>query len=146
MGKKELKIKIREYDTEMWREGMQNKTSLRWYRQGKENIGYERCYSNNINSTYLAKARTNSLQLEDHLGRGVAGYDETCKLCKLEEEDLEHFLIKYPELEKKRNKEIMKNEQRMTAEERTIQIMFKEKHYGETGKMIRSMWDTENIE
>merc|ERR1711874_814089 len=100
-GKKELKIKIREYDTEVWREGMQNKTSLRWYRQGKENIGYERCYSNNINWTYLAKPRKNFLQLEDHLGKGVAGYNKTCRLCKLEEEDLEHFLIKCPELEKK---------------------------------------------
>ena len=115
------------------------KTSLRWYRQGKENIGYERCYSNNINSTYLAKARIKSLQLEDHLGRGVAGYDKTCKLCKLEEEDLEHFLIKCPELEKKRNKEIMKNEQRMTAEKRTIQKLFKEKPYSEIGKIIRNM-------
>ena len=110
-----------------------------WYRQGKENIGYDKCYSNNINSTYLAKARTNSLQLEDHLGRGVTGQDKTCKLCKLEEEELEHFLIKCPELEKKRNKEIMKNEHRMTAEERTIQMLFKEKHYSEIGKMIRSM-------
>ena len=29
----------------------------------------------------------------------------------------------------------------MTAEERTIQILFKEKHYNEIGKMIRSMWE-----
>ena len=35
----------------------------------------------------------------------------------------------------------MKNEHRMAAEERTIQILFKEKHYSETGKMIRSMWE-----
>ena len=29
----------------------------------------------------------------------------------------------------------------MTTEERTIQILFKEKHYNETGKMIRNMWE-----
>ena len=85
MEKKELKIKIREYDTRMSKEGMLNKTSLKWYRLGKNSIGYDMYYSNNLNSTYLAKPKTNSLQLEDHLGRGKIGYDKTCKLCKLEE-------------------------------------------------------------
>ena len=51
MEKKEVKIKIREYDSRIWREEMQKKTSLKWYRQGKENIGYDKCYSNNISST-----------------------------------------------------------------------------------------------
>ena len=87
MEKKELKLKIREFDTNMWQEEMLHKPSLKWYRVEKKNIGYEMCYSNNINSTYLAKARTNSLQLEDHLGRGIPGYDKTYKLCKTEEED-----------------------------------------------------------
>ena len=32
-------------------------------------------------------------------------------------------------------------EQKLTAEERTIQILFKEKHYSEIGKMIRSKWE-----
>ena len=117
------------------------KVSLKWYSQGKEKIEYDNCYSNNINSTYLAKARTNSLQLEDHLGRGVPEYDRTCKLCKIEKEDLEHFLIKCPELEIKRNKKIMEDKEEMTAEEKSIQILFKEKHYNETGKIIRSMWE-----
>ena len=107
MEKKELKIKIREYDTKIWKEELQKKVSLKWYSQGKEKIGYDNCYSNNINSTYLAKARTNYLQLEDHIGRGVPEYDRTCKLCKMEKEVLEHFLIKCPDLEKKRNKKIM---------------------------------------
>ena len=69
-------------------------------RKGK--IGYDNCYSNNINSTYLAKARTNSLQLEDHIGQGVPEYDRTYKLCKMKKEGLEHFLIKCPELERKK--------------------------------------------
>ena len=77
--------------------------------------------------------------MEDHLGKGVPEYDKTCKLCKIEKEDLEHFLIKCPVLEGKRNKKIMKNKQEMTAEEIIIQILFKEKHYNEIGKMIRNM-------
>ena len=35
----------------------------------------------------------------------------------------------------------MKDKEGMTAEEKTIHILFKEKHYNETGKMIRSMWE-----
>ena len=58
--------------------------SLKWYRQGKESIGYDKCYSNNINSTYLAKARTNSLQLEEQVGRARRDNDKTCKLCRQE--------------------------------------------------------------
>ena len=54
--KKDLKKMIREYDTREWKEGMMNKDTLKWYRMGKGSIGYEMCYSNNINSTYLAKA------------------------------------------------------------------------------------------
>ena len=99
------------------------------------------CYSNNINSTYLAKARTNSLQLEDHFGRGMPGYDKTCKLCKTEEEDLEHFLVRCPDLDQKRNKEIMEQSTPMTSEERTLYILFKSKQYQEVGKMIRNIWE-----
>ena len=72
-----------------------HKPSLKWYRIGKKNIGYEMCYRNTINSTYLAKARANSLQLEEHIGRGLINYDKTCKLCETEE-DLEHFLTRCP--------------------------------------------------
>ena len=107
MEKKTLKKKIKEYDTQIWLEEMMHKPSLKWYRIGKKDIGYEMCYRNNISSTYLAKARTNSLQLEEHIGRGIPNYDKTCKLCGEEEEDLEHFLIRCLELEGKRNSEIM---------------------------------------
>ena len=87
---------------------MRHKPSLKWYRIGKKNIGYEMCYRNNISSTYLTKARTNSLQLEEHLGRGILNYDKTCKLCRTEE-DLEHFLVRCAEMDLKRNPEIIKN-------------------------------------
>ena len=61
IDRKSLKDKIREYDTQMWLQGMLHKPTLKWYRMGKGKIEYEMCYKNNICSTYLAKARTNSL-------------------------------------------------------------------------------------
>ena len=57
------------------------------------------------------------------------------------EEDLEHFLVRCPELEVKRNRKIMKNELRMTSGERTLHILFKDKQHNEVGRMIRSMWN-----
>ena len=47
MEKKELKLKIREFDTHMWQEEMLQKPSLKLYSVGKKNIGYEICYSKN---------------------------------------------------------------------------------------------------
>ena len=35
----------------------------------------------------------------------------------------------------------MKSREEMTAEESNIQILFKEKNYNETGRMIRNMWE-----
>ena len=71
MEKKELKKIIREYDSQLWLKDIMHKPSLKWYRMGKKNIGYDICYRKTVNSTYLAKARSNSLQLEVHIGRGI---------------------------------------------------------------------------
>ena len=78
------------------------KPTLKWYREGKLHIGYDKCYSNSKDSECLAKARINALQLEEHLGRGKVNADITCKLCKQKDGDLEYFLVECPELEGKR--------------------------------------------
>ena len=77
MDRKILKEKIKAYDTQEWLQGMFQKSTLKWYMEGKQKIIYEECYRNNSQSAYLAKARTNSLQLEEHLGRGQPNYNTT---------------------------------------------------------------------
>ena len=37
MEKKELKVRIREYDIQLWLDEMMHKPSLKWYRIGKKN-------------------------------------------------------------------------------------------------------------
>ena len=76
-----LKKLVRKYDTEKWKEGLRNKSSLRIYNIEKENIGYEFCYRNNNSSKLYARARIHALQLEEHKGRGLRNYNATCKLC-----------------------------------------------------------------
>ena len=93
IDRKMLKERIREYDTQLWLQGMDQKPTLKWYMMGKQRIEYENCYRNNNHSTYLAKVRTNSLQLEEHLGRGQPNYNTNCKLCGLVEENLKHFVV-----------------------------------------------------
>merc|ERR1711874_399632 len=60
LNRSALKNIIKKYDSEKWKQGLIQKPSLRYYIQGKKEIGYEFCYRNNSNSTYLARARTNS--------------------------------------------------------------------------------------
>ena len=105
MDRKKLKMQIKEWDTQQWMEEMLNKPTLQWYSEAKLYIGYDNCYRNNRNSEYLAKARTNSLQLEEQLGRGRRYYDITCKLCGHEEGNLKHFMVKCPRLQSKRDTE-----------------------------------------
>ena len=107
MDRKELKKCINRYDTKLWEKGIEESKVLKLYAQEKRKIGYEYCYNNSYNSKLYARARVNALQLEEHKGRGIKHYDTTCKLCKEEEEDLIHFLVKCKALEKRRNNEIL---------------------------------------
>ena len=107
---------------------------------GKQDIVYENCYRNNGHSALLAKARTNSLQLEEHLVRGKTHYDKTCKLCVVEEENLENFLVKCTKLESERSKRIMEGTA-IPAQEKTIEILFRNNNHQEIALMIKKMWN-----
>ena len=119
------------------------KKTLKWYLQGKQRIAYENCYRNNGHSAFLAKARTNSLQLEEHLGRGKPHYDKTCKLCGEEEEDIVHFTMKCKRLEKKRENPAI-NKDIIDPEERMKDLLFRNNNYAETRKVIRDLWVLRN--
>ena len=97
------------------------------YTKEKERIGYEYCYKNNYNSTLYSRARMNALH-------------SPCKLCKDEEEDLEHFLIKCKALEKERNYEILENNTD-DPEPKARKLLFRNENIQEVSKLIRSLWE-----
>ena len=118
---------------------MDKKTSLRIYILEKKEIGYEHCYRNNSYSRFLARARTNSLQLEEHKGRGLKNYDPNCKLCGEEKEDITHFIIKCKKLETGRDYRVIDKNIR-NPEERLRKLLYRNKKYQEVGKMIKDLW------
>ena len=107
---------------------------------GKQSIEYGNCYRNNGHSVYLAKSRTNTFQFEEHLGRGQPNYNTNCKLCGLGEENLEHFLVECQKLEEKRNPSIMEGPL-MLSEEKTIQILFRNKNHQKIALIVKNMWN-----
>ena len=141
MTKGEIKSMIRRYDTQAWKDNLEDKSTLGYYREGKTKIGYEFCYRNNANSMFLARARVNSLKLEEAIGRGKAFYNRTCKLCNQGEEDLVHFIVECPTLERKRNYELL-DRRIQVPKDRLIQLLFRQNRFQETGKMIKNMWYT----
>ena len=122
---------------------MKEKKSLYLYREEKEKMKYEECYTNTFRSELLAKARTNSLQLADWYGRGKKGKGDTsCPLCKHPKEDLIHFLIECKCLNNQRDKELfneIKGKKSKTHQVRML--LFRIKKWDKTAEMIQQMWN-----
>ena len=135
LTKGEIKTLTRNYDTQLWEKELRDRKILKYYKEGKGKLGYEFCYRNNVNSMFYARARLNALSLEEAKGRGKAYYDKTCKLCEQEEEDLLHFMIECPYLEKRRDYEII-DMNVVEPKERLIKCLFRQNEYQKTGKMI----------
>ena len=139
IDKPTLKRMLKAYDTIEWKKGMAEKVSLRFYIQEKDKIKYEHCYRNNTNSLFYARARINSIKLEDHKGRGIAGYDKTCKMCKEDMENIVHFLIDCKKLEIVRDYNLI-NRNIQNSEERMRNLLFKDNRFQEIGNMIKNLW------
>merc|ERR1712055_303085 len=135
-----LKRIVKDYDTVEWYNEMRNKQSLRFYIKEKTEVKYDMCYRNSLSSAYYARARINSLKLEEQIGRGKVNYDKKCKLCEKEEEDIVHFTVNCEKLEGKRNYDLI-NKELTDPEERMRTLLFRNENKQEVGRMIRDMWE-----
>ena len=107
----------------------------------KKKIQYDQCYTNSPSSSYLAKARTNTLQVEEFIHRRNKNHDTVCRLSGLEQEDIQHFLVTCPMLNQKRDREIIESWRSRNKHRQTVNILFKEKRYSKVSHMIKRMWD-----
>merc|ERR1712055_1028324 len=140
LNQSSLKRLIKEYDMIEWYNEMREKQSLRFYIKEKTEVKYEMCYRNSLSSAFYARARINSLKLEEQIGRGKMNYDKKCKLCEKEEEDIVHFTIKCEKLEGKRNYDLI-NKELIDPEERMRALLFRNENHQEVGRMIKALWD-----
>ncbi len=96
MDRKEIKEKLREWDTEKWKKEMLTKSSLKIYRKWKTEIKEENdIYDNTPKSIIFYRCRANILKLNDRNRFG--GGNTKCYTCENEDETLEHFLLHCPE-------------------------------------------------
>merc|ERR1711895_264692 len=135
----ELKRRVKKYDTKKWKTSLQDLKTQKYYVLGKKKFGCDFCYRNSYDSTFLAKARLNALKLEEQIGRGKRGYDKTCKLCKTTEEDIVHFIMDCPALEKVRDYDLIKRTGE-SSQERMIELLFRTERYQEVGCLVRKLW------
>merc|ERR1711913_180288 len=139
MPRAEIKRRVKDYDTEKWRTSLQDLKTQKYYVLGKKKFGYDFCYRNSYDSTFLAKARLNALKLEEQIGRGKRWYDRTCKLCKNTEENIVHFLMDCPALEDLRDYNIIERNEK-NSEGKMIELLFFNGRFQEVGKLIRKLW------
>ena len=96
-----IKKKINDLDTKVWMDGIEGKTTLELYRNKNsiEEVGW---FRNSFKFTIMMRARSNTLEL----GWRNWSSDETkiCKMCNLEVETLQHFLLDCNALQCYRNK------------------------------------------
>ena len=137
-----IKSKVREWDSKNWKREIENKSSISIYRTFKKEIREEKCYDNRPESNLLFQARTNTLDLNtrNRFKKEDDEKDTRCKLCGKENENLIHFLIECKEMEKVRDKELMKKYQEENMETMTGNILFNTENIEETKIMLGKMW------
>ena len=100
MTPQQLKDYINRKESEEWREGMNNKSSLALYKDNKKQIDEVKWFRNGIKWNIMVKARTNTLKLGWR--NWETEMEKKCEICEIENEDLKHFLLECTFLEKLR--------------------------------------------
>ena len=98
MTPQQLKDYINRKESEEWREGMNNKSSLALYKDHKKQIDEVKWFRNGIKWNIMVKARTNTLKLGWR--NWETEMEKKCEICEIENEDLKHFLLECTFLEK----------------------------------------------
>ena len=100
----DISRKVKEWDTRMWKQEMEEKVSLKLYREMRQSIGgQDKIYDNREATTILFRCRTNNMDLGDR--KRFVNTTTECIMCGDPLEDLKHFILYCPayDLERKRH-------------------------------------------
>ena len=89
IGKYELRQCINRKDEQNWKEDMQNKDGLKYYRKQKKHMEESRMWQNNNNDRIIRSFHSNSLLLNDKISKTA---DKKCMTYN-QAGDINHFLI-----------------------------------------------------
>ena len=145
MSKAEIKEKVKERDTERWREEIEKKPRASLYKEYKGEIKEEKIYDNTYASELLFGARANSLNLNDL--KKHKGGKTVCDVCGEEEEDLVHFIVRCRGLEDRRDKDLIAkfkgDDDRSTAGK--ILFETRDNDVERVKRMLRNLWSSRKI-
>ena len=142
MSKNEVNKIFQEADTSTWRENLEKKSTLEYYKIFKKEIKEVKRYFNDTKSELYIKARINSLPLAGRINE--AGDRRICKLCKNEWEDLKHFLFECPKLDHVRREHFILQRPHNTTTKQIETMLFKEENEEEAKKIINKLWGVRN--
>ena len=143
---KEIKEIVRKYDDNKWKVELESKPSVQTYFSRKKEIKEEKIYDNRWSSVLLFRARANVLGLNDrkrHKKKEQGDTNTSCRLCKGEYEDLNHFLINCKKLEQDRNPRLMEKHKGSNDDITVGNILFdiEGEDLEDTKKMLTRMWN-----
>ena len=118
-----IEKRIKEWDTNVWREEMVGRKTLEIYRRNKVDIAEEKWFRNGSKYSIMMRARSNTLELG---WRERQEGEKTCKLCRRETETLEHFILDCSVLEQTRKNIVDKLTENFNRDE-TIRILLMHK-------------------
>ena len=144
MSNQEIIKVTRNFDTENWVKEIERKTSIQIYRKFKTEIKEEQIYRNDFSSTLLFQARSNTLSL--NIENRFRNESTICDLCKVEGENLEHFVLKCRSLEASREKKFIEKFKDMNNEDILGNLLFNYENIGTTKVMLENLWRDREIQ
>ena len=95
-GKRDIRKRVQKKGWEEWRQGMETKSSLEWYR-AKEVPRRELFLDGNQGSSLLFKARSKSLEVNSRVYRWGNEGSKQCRMCDGgQDETVEHMFLECP--------------------------------------------------
>ncbi|KAH7941446.1 hypothetical protein HPB49_013762 [Dermacentor silvarum] len=91
---KAVETLVRQTEVDTWRQDMEGKSTLKLYREHKQEIRMEPLYDNSVASSLLFEARAGALRTLVYRRR----YDDNvgsvmCKVCNADQETIEHLVL-----------------------------------------------------
>ena len=144
MDRSEIKIKVRNYDNKVWYDNLNLLTDREVYRRFKRSVGNSYGYDNRLESDLLFRARSNTLDLNDF--RRHNGGETKCDLCGADREDLIHFILVCPSLDRFRDKDLIeKIGEPGNGIDRVGNLLFNKASIETVKKMLGTLWRERNI-